>query len=263
MLIVLAAATRMKGGAGWVAAIASVVTIPAYLIPYALTLQPEYFLYFVYPVVTVNMLFVPLIWFFVQSQLSKSFRISWRTALHLIPAVLSLAVNIAFYSPLSLEEIAEDMKQMQAGRDNIAVILNNILFAIQLVTYFPYMIVYVRRKKKFMENNFSDSGYHSVKWIEGFVYVWFGLSLSLPIIYAITAHKDMWIDNVWINPVMNCLGMAYLVYTVIFHSTHAYINRLPDAPENTGKHENTASLPLSLPPFRTKQEYNTRTSPQP
>ncbi|MDR0364782.1 MAG: AraC family transcriptional regulator [Bacteroidales bacterium] len=43
---------------------------------------------------------------------------------------------------------------------------------------------------------------------------------------------------------MLAIGIGYLVYIVIAHSTVAYINRLPEATENTDKRENSASLPV-------------------
>jgi hypothetical protein len=119
ILLVLAAATRMKGGAGWAALIMVAITVPAYSVPFALTMQPAPFVWIICAVVTLNVTFMPLLWIFVRSQLKKSFRPSWRTALHLIPAIVSLTVNVAYYSGLSGEDIAKDMELMLEGVDNM------------------------------------------------------------------------------------------------------------------------------------------------
>jgi YesN/AraC family two-component response regulator len=48
--------------------------------------------------------------------------------------------------------------------------------------------------------------------------------------YAIFPRSDT-----WLIPLVCTVGMAYLVYCVIFYSTTAYINRLPDTSANADK----------------------------
>jgi AraC-like DNA-binding protein len=53
--------------------------------------------------------------------------------------------------------------------------------------------------------------------------VFIGLMLIAAAAYIIYPRSD-----IWVIPIVNMAGMTYLVYCVIFHSTTAYISRLPD-----------------------------------
>jgi len=61
--------------------------------------------------------------------------------------------------------------------------------------------------------------------MENFIYVLFGLCLLIPVIYTLSARA-----GTFLNPILNVIVMAYLVYCVVYHSTAAYIHRLPETP---------------------------------
>jgi hypothetical protein len=84
MLITLAAATRMKGGAGWAALIIVTTTVPAYLTNLTRDLASDNFMLFWYPAYLLNTLCMPSLWFFARSRYEKSLRFVARDLLHLI-----------------------------------------------------------------------------------------------------------------------------------------------------------------------------------
>ena len=59
MLIILAVATRMKGGAGWAALIMVAAIVPASLAHLTRDMVMDYFVWFNYPRVFLNMLWFP------------------------------------------------------------------------------------------------------------------------------------------------------------------------------------------------------------
>jgi hypothetical protein len=240
MLIVLAAATKMKGGAGWAALIMVATTVPAYFTNMiAVSLTPVPFLCCVYITVTLNVMCMPALWFFMRSQLDKAWRFSRRERWHLVPAAVSLAVNVVFYSVISSEQVAENMKLIQSGNNNLPTSINSMIVFVQFFAYFAAMFFYIRKKKKFLQDNYADSDYVKIHWIPNFLLVFFVLFSAVFIGYAIDTAVTSWL----VNPVLNTIGTAYLIYIAIRHSTFAYINRLPDVPDEVPQIAEIAAEP--------------------
>ena len=224
MLVVLAGATRMKGGAGWVAVILCITQIPIILVNLMRDVaSAEYYLLFMYPAYSLNVLPFPAMWFFAQSQMDKSFRLTPRHLIHTLPALVSLGAYIIFYAPLSSAQVEAEITLMRAGGKNLPGIINDACLYIAVIVYFPLMIRYVRKRMKYLRDNFSDSGYNEVRMMPRILAVFIGLVLIAAAAYIIYPRSDT-----WVIPIVNMLGMGYLVYCVISHSTTAYINRLPD-----------------------------------
>ncbi|MDR0797056.1 MAG: helix-turn-helix domain-containing protein [Tannerella sp.] len=228
MLIVLAAATRMKGAVGWTAAIFFLIHIPIILVSLIREVAPEYWLYFAYPAYTVDILPYPAIWFFTRSRMDKSFRLRPRDLLHAVPALVSLAAHILYYAPLSADRVQAEIEWMQAGGKNLPLTINNIIVHPTFIVYTALTIRYVYKRMKYLRDNFSDSDYIEIRWMPRFIAVYFSLVFISAVGYTIDPNT-----NVWLIPVANTVGMAYLVYCVIFHSTTAYINRIGEAPSNS------------------------------
>ena len=231
MLITLAAATRMKSGAGWAAVIIVTTTVPMILSNLMRDLSANYFLFFLYPAFALNMLLMPSLWFFVRSRYEKSLRLTVRDLMHLIPSFISFFSSIIYYSSLSAQQIESERIWMKTGGDNLPALINDVLALGQFVVYYLFIFAYIRKKKKFLQNNYSDSEYLETRWVPRFLALFFGLFFAVFVAYAINPRTDT-----WLIPILNCVAMAYLVYCVIFHSTAAYLNRLPDVSETTDKH---------------------------
>ena len=225
LLILLATATRMKGGAGWAAIIIVTTTVPAYLVNTARDIASEYFIFFWYPAITLNLLCMPALWFFTKRQLDKNFRLFARNLLHTIPALISLIASIIYFAPLTAEQIETERAFMENGGENLPAIINDILLFGLFFVYFTAIFFYVRKRKKYLQDNFSDTGFDSIKWTVQFLIAFFVLFFIATVAYAINPRTD-----VWLIPILNIIAMSYLVYVVIYHSTAPYLNRIEEAP---------------------------------
>jgi len=229
MLTVLAAATRMKGGAGWVAVILVTTNLPVILVNLMRDVaSAEYYLFFMYPAYSINVLIFPAMWFFTQSQMDKSFRLTKRHLIHTLPALVSLGAFIIYYAPLSAAQVEAEIELMKAGGKNLPGIINDYCLHFSLMVYFTLIIRYARRRMKYLRDHFSDSDYTTVRMMPRILAVFIGLVLIAAAAYIIYPRSD-----IWVIPMVNMAGMTYLVYCVIFHSTTAYISRIEAAPSNS------------------------------
>ena len=234
MLITLVAATRMKGGAGWAALIIITTTVPVYLSNLTRVLEADNYVLFLFLACFLNALCLPALWFFTRSQFDKSFRFSVHKLWHTIPAFVSLIAFIVYYASLSTEQIEAYKEFIKSPPEYI----NDTIIYGQFWGYYIFIFLYIRKRTKFLKNNYSDSEYLETRWIQRFITLSFVLFFIVFLAYLINP-----ISEAWLIPILNVILMAYLVYCVIHHSTTAYINRLPDAPTDTDESENTASSP--------------------
>jgi AraC-like DNA-binding protein len=153
--------------------------------------------------------------------------------LHLLPAAASLVVSVVYYVGMTEQQIVADMERMLHGVDNTPTIFNWILLTCQFLVYFFVMFRYVYQRRKFLRDNYADSDYVKTQWIPAFLWAFFLLFLAQPIAYAINPSVAIWLD-----PIVFAMGMAYLIYSVMYYSTTAYINRLPDVPAELPKSAN-------------------------
>jgi AraC-like DNA-binding protein len=237
MLSILAAATRMKGGAGWAAVIIITTMTPLFLANMMRDIASEYFLFYWYPATVLTLLLFPALWFFTQSQMDKSFRLTRRSVIHFIPALISLVSSIIYYAPLSAEQVKDELIFMQAGGQNLPQNINDIILLVISIPYTILIIRYIRKRTGYLKDNFSDSGYIEIRWTPRFLAVYFGGFFIGFVIYAINPRTDT-----WLIPILNMVAMIYLVYCVIFHSTTDYMNRLPNEKEKIGEAEETGEI---------------------
>jgi AraC-like DNA-binding protein len=186
----------------------------------------EYYLFFMYPAYTLNLLGLPAMWFFAQSQMDKSFRLTRRSLLYTIPAVVSLGAHVIYFAPLTVAEIEADIALMRAGGKILPGIINDAFLNASFIGYAIIILRYVRKRMKYLRDHFSDSGYNDVSWTPRFFYAFFGLMFVTAVGYAIYPRTDT-----WLIPSVITLGMTYLTYIVIRHSTFAYINRIEASPD--------------------------------
>lgn len=117
-------------------------------------------------------------------------------------------------------------------------VVNNILVALQFFVYFPLMFLFIRRRKRYLRDNYSDSDYLRTRWIPGFLLLLCILFFLVMLVFIIWPQTD-----IWLIPLANIIAMGYLVYNVISRSTTAYINRLPDTTE-VRAHEDPSHRPV-------------------
>jgi AraC-like DNA-binding protein len=193
----------------------------------------EYYVWFMYPRVFLNLLWFPALWFFTRSQLDKSFRFSARHLWHTIPAFISLISLVLYFAPLSVEQIETERAALVAGNENLPMLINDVFGFAQFFGYFAAIFFYVRKQKKYLHNNYSNSGISNIQWIVKFLTVHFVFFLIALLIFAVFPRTDS-----WVCPIVTVLIMTYLVYVVIYYSPTLYLSRLPDAPAQT------ATLPV-------------------
>jgi AraC-like DNA-binding protein len=200
----------------------------------------EYFIIFWYPAITLNLLCMPALWFFTKSQFDKNFRLSARHYWHIVPAWVSLVSSIIFYAPMTAEQIETERAFMENGGENLPAVINDILLFGQFFIYFATIFFYIRKRKKYLQNNFADTDYIETQWTTGFLIIFFVLFFVVFVAYMINPRTDA-----WLIPILNVAAMAYLVYVVMYHSTAAYLHRLPDPPAEQPKpaNGNSAAAP--------------------
>jgi AraC-like DNA-binding protein len=222
MLLVLAAATRMKSGGGWASLIIVFTTLPAYIANFTRDFLPDYFVETFCFVASLNLLLMPTLYLFTRTQLDKSFHLTARSLLHLIPALISFAAAIGYFAPLTPEQMEAERISLKEGSEILPALINDVLVFSQLLVYYILIFRYIHKRKKELQDNYSDSGYLEITWIQRWHIMWCSLFIVVFIAYAINPRTD-----IWLIPILNVIGMAYLAYSVIRHSTAAYINRLP------------------------------------
>ena len=230
MLAVLAAGTKMKGGAGWATVILVTTTIPAYLSNLTRDFSMDTYLVWYIIGATLNLVCFPATWFFTRRQLDKSFRLTKWSLLHAVPAVISLLAIILHYAPMSPAEVEADMAIMEAGGETLAAVVNDILLFGQFFAYFAAIFIYCRKRLRYLRDNYSDSDYIEIRWTPRFLVAFFVLFLGAFTGYMINPRTDT-----WLFPILTSICIAYLVYIIIRHSTTNYLNRLPEvaaAPES-------------------------------
>jgi AraC-like DNA-binding protein len=224
MLVAMVAATRMKGGAGWAAVVIVSTTVPAYLTTLTINASVGWFLAFWFFAVTMNVLCMPALWFFVRHQFDGTFRFRWRDTLHFVPALVSLVVHVLYYAPLSVAEIEAERAILEVGGRNLPAVVNETIVFGQFFIYYTVIFLYIRKRRKYLQDNYSDSRILGIRWTVQFVTVFFALFLVVFLVYVVAPDYAA-----WIVPALNVIAMGYLVYIVILHSSSAYLKFLPAA----------------------------------
>lgn len=241
-MAILMAATRLKNGAGYLALVTASTTVPVYLANLIRTLGSEAFETSMYAAVTLNVLCFPFLWFFVRRQLDSAFRFTPRSLLHLLPAAVSLAAALLYYGPMSPAEVAAERELLEAGSENMPAIVNDVLLFGQFFIYFPLMFRFVKRKKRHILENCSDSNYVLLRWLPRFLTLFFVLFLIVFIAYVIDPRTDA-----WLIPVLNTVGMVYLIYCAVVHAPATAVSRKAETCMTT---ERTAAPTMDMDAMR-------------
>lgn len=224
-MAILIVATRLKNGAGYMALVSASTTIPVYLSNLIRTLDSEVFESSIYIAITMNVLCFPFLWFFVRSQLDREFHFTPRRLLHLLPAIISLTVALFYYGPMNPAEIATEREIIETGHENLPAVINDIFVFGQFFIYFPLMFRFVNRKKRYILENYTDSDYVLLLWLPRYLWLFFVLFFIVFIAYVVDPRTDA-----WLIPILNTVGMGYLSYCAVVHSSSASIGRTTDIP---------------------------------
>ena len=91
---------------------------------------------------------------------------------------------------MTAEQIEADRVALVAGAENLPFLINDIIGVGQFLIYFAAMFIYAFKKKKYLQENFSDSGLSNIRWLVRFLIVHFVLFLIAMIIFTINPRAD-------------------------------------------------------------------------
>ncbi|MDC1809365.1 helix-turn-helix domain-containing protein [Bacteroides uniformis] len=229
LVIILSAATRLKGGAAYAAIIILVCNTSVYIYNMARVTGmydlAETSMYFSQS----NALLMPLMWLFVLKELNPQYRFSYKTLLHFIPSIGLLLFAFFYFSDVSKGEFASMMINETTGENRTYLATtNDIVIAIQVFIYFPLIFSYIRKTERKLKDCYSDSDYVNILWIKR-VMIFFAVQFSLIlIVYTLYPQTD-----VWFVPIMNLIASSYLVYNCITYPTAVYMSRVVAPINNT------------------------------
>ncbi len=223
MLIILIVSTRLKHGVGYVAMACIATTVPVYFSNLMRMLDSGGFEMSLYIGCFLNVLCIPMLWFYVHYLLDRDFKVKSRTLLHILPAFISLAVTMIFYLPMDEAQFAAERDYLESGHENLPALVNDVILFAQLFIYFPLMIRFIRKRRPYIQENYSDGEYlQRLNWLPQFVWAFFMLFIVVFVAYVISPRSD-----VWLIPILNTIGISYLTILVIRNSS----SRVSDSAE--------------------------------
>lgn len=240
-LIILMSTVHKKNGLGYMALVSVCAALPVYTLNLIRIFNVNILLFdlLLCIAMTLNAMCFPFMYYFVQSQYDKSFRFTPRLLLHLLPAVVSLAITFFYYQPLTPEEVNAERLHLQSGGKNIPSIVNDVIVFGQFFVYFFMIFVYLRRKKIYVLRHYADSDYAALLWIPRFLLVYFTVFLITFVAYIINPHLYL-----WLIPILDTILVAYLIYCAIIHVESVSIGRTVEIPIDD-KDETDEVLPES------------------
>ncbi len=209
-MVILIVATKLRNGIEYMALVVICTTVPVFFSNLMRELGSGAFVLSLYIAGTLNVLCFPFLWLFVHSQLDRPFRFRPVMLLHFLPSLVSLAANLIFYLPKSPAEVEAEIAILNGGTENLPALVNDVILFVQYMIYFPYLLVYAYRRKKVLMENYSDSDYMMLQWLPRFLWIFFVLFTGVFVAYIIAPRTD-----VWLIPILDTLGMSYLIYCSI------------------------------------------------
>ena len=231
LVIILSAATRLKGGAAYAAIIILACNTSVYLFNMARsTGMYDLAAVAIYPV-QLNALLMPLMWLFVRRELDSSYRFRMKTLLHFIPSLGLLIFALIYFLPMPHNEFAALMlREATGGGSTIVVSANDLVVSAQVLAYFPLIFRFIARTQRNLKECYSDSDYMNVLWIKR-VMIFFAVQFLLILVFYCILFPTI---DVWFIPIMNLIASSYLVANCITYPTAAYMSRiaLPSPAQN-------------------------------
>lgn len=225
LVVILSAATRLKGGAAYAAIIILVCNTSVYLFNMTRsTGMYDIAAIAIYPV-QLNALLMPLMWLFVRRELDPSYRFRMKTLLHFVPSFGLLIFALVYFLPMPRPEFAALMlREATGGGSTIVISANDWVISIQVLFYFPLIFRFIAHTQRNLKECYSDSDYVNVLWIKR-VMIFFAVQFLLIVIFYCILFPTI---DVWFIPVMNLIASSYLVGNCITYPTAAYMNRIAD-----------------------------------
>ncbi len=209
-MLILIVATKLRNGIGYLALVVICTTVPVFFSNLMRELGSGAFVLSLYIAGTLNVLCFPFLWLFVHRQLDRPFRFKPVMLLHFMPSLVSLAANLIFYLPKSPAEVEAEIAILNGGTENLPALVNDVILFGQYMIYFPYLLVYSYRRKKVLMENYTDADYLLLQWMPTFLWLFFVLFTGVFVAYIIAPRTD-----VWLIPILDTMGMAYLIYSSI------------------------------------------------
>ncbi len=232
-LVILVGATKLRNGIGYLALVVICTTVPVFFSNLMRELGSGAFVLSLYIAGTLNVLCFPLLWLFVRSQLDRPFRFKPAMLLHFVPSLVSLVANLVFYLPKSPTEVEAEIAVLNGGTENLPALVNDVILFGQYLIYFPYLLVYAHRRRKIIMNNYSDADYLMLQWMIHFLWFFCFLFTGVFVAYIIAPRTD-----VWLIPILDTLGMSYLMYGSIKYVPSDPVPR----PENSSEEIQTVPV---------------------
>lgn len=223
LVVILSAATRLKGGAAYAAMIILVCNTSVYLFNMARsTGMYDLAAAVIYPV-QLNALLMPLMWLFVRRGLDSSYRFRIKTLLHFVPSLALLIFALVYFLPMPRSGFAALMlREATGGGSTIVASANDLVISIQVLVYFTFIFRFIARTQHRLKEYYSDSDYMNVLWIKRVMIFFAGQFLLILVFYCILFPTI----DVWFIPIMNLIASSYLVYNCITYPTAAYVSRI-------------------------------------
>lgn len=223
LVVILSAATRLKGGAAYAAIIILVCNTSVYLFNMTRsTGMYDIAAIAIYPV-QLNALLMPLMWLFVRRELDPSYRFRMKTLLHFVPSFGLLIFALVYFLPMPRPEFAALMlREATGGGSTIVISVNDWVISIQVLVYFPLIFRFIAHTQRNLKEYYSDSDYVNVLWIKR-IMIFFAVQFLLILVFYCVLFPTI---DVWFIPIMNLIASSYLVYNCITYPTAAYMSRI-------------------------------------
>lgn len=227
--------TKFKGENGYAAAIIVLTTIPVYFYNGCRSVEWYEAALWIAPLgFSVNTLLMPLLWLFVRRNFDPDYKFNIKKLPHFIPSLLCFTAFLVYYFSLPQSSRYDFMINENTGSDTLLGNLNAVVVFTQMFAYFTAIFIYIRKTKKRVLENLSESEWLYKMWIQTFTTLFAGLFLIVFVCYVIWPRTDAWLIQI-----LNVLAMSYLVYHSIQSSAVPNVNSLSvrEADDQTAKKE--------------------------
>ena len=209
LALLLLMASKFKGMSGYAALIIILPTVPVYLYNMSRMLEWHGLSEFILPFsFSVNTMLMPLLWIFTKANFAPDFKFGWKQALHFVPALFFLIAGFLMSSEERMQMILHEM----SGDDTIFGDINSLLITVQLIAYFTAIFLYIRKRRRLIDDTDSDAEWMHKLWIPRFMALFAVLFVIVMVSYALWPRTDAWLIQI-----TNVVAMSYLVYHFLAH----------------------------------------------
>lgn len=225
MTLLLCSASRFKGESSYAALIIVLTTVPIYVYnvcrglgwyDVALILAPLAFSF--------NFILMPLLWFLAQRGFNPRYRLTSKSLLHFVPAIVMLVLfsrHLLSLPPTHCDDFMTDGHREHGGW---LVITNYLVLLAQLIGYFYIIFRYLHRVKHYIRNHYSETELARKVWIPRFITLFTAMFVVVMVCHILWPQTDGWLLQL-----LTVFIMGYLLYSELDVSLAAYSNLQPTA----------------------------------